>query len=109
MQAGRLNKRVTIQSRATTTDAYGEDVVTGWTTVAMVWAAVEPLQGREFWAQQQIQSEVTTRVRIRYLSGVVPEMRVLYGSRALDIKSVIDPRERHAEMQLMCAEGVTDG
>ena len=111
LKPGRMNKRIIIQQEVVGNppqDAYGVPNTT-WGTFATVWAAVEPLQGREFWAQQQVQSEITTRVRIRYLAGVTSKMRILYGSRILNIKSPIDPKERHAEMQLMCSEGVNDG
>lgn len=108
MEAGRLDKRVTIQSMTAARNAIGEPVHT-WADVATVWGAVEPVQGREFWEQQQVQSEVTTRIRIRYLAGVTAAMRVTYAGRIYNIRSVIDPRERHDEMQLMCATGVNDG
>ncbi|EFM92267.1 hypothetical protein appser6_8470 [Actinobacillus pleuropneumoniae serovar 6 str. Femo] len=32
-------------------------------------------------------------------------MRVKYGEKILDIYSVIDSKERHEEIQLMCKEG----
>lgn len=110
MNAGMLNKRITIQEKAANSPAYDEygQPSEAWATFAVVWAAVEPIQGREFWAQQQVQSEVTIRIRIRYLSGVRPDMRILYGSRVFSVESVIDPKERHAEMQLMCSEGPKD-
>lgn len=109
MNVGRLNKRVTIQERTTTENEYGEPIIT-WVNVASdIAAAVEPLQGRELFAAQQVQSEVTIRVRIRYRAGIKAAMRVLYGVRVLDIQSVIDPREKHAELQLLCAQGVTNG
>jgi SPP1 family predicted phage head-tail adaptor len=108
MDAGRLDKRVTIQSQASTRNAIGEPVKS-WSDFATVWAGVEPLQGREFWAQQQVQSAVTIRVRIRSLAGVTPAMRITFGSRVLNIEAVIDPRERGEEMQLMCSEGPTNG
>jgi SPP1 family predicted phage head-tail adaptor len=110
MSAGKLTKRVTIQQRAAGSpakDAFGAPV-TSWTTFAEVWASLEPVSGREFWAQQQVQSEVTIKVNIRYLAGVLPEMRILYGTRVLTIKHVIDPMERHDFLNLMCAEGVKD-
>ncbi len=108
---GRRNKQVTIQQKVTGSPAqnsYGEPQ-TSWEAVATdIWAAVEPIQGREFWAQQQVQSEVTVRVRIRYRSDIDAGMRVIYGSRILVIESVIDPKEAHEELQLMCSEGVRD-
>jgi SPP1 family predicted phage head-tail adaptor len=108
MKAGQLDRRVKLQTKGITQDAYGGAVVT-WSDAATVWAAVEPLYGREFFGAQQIDSEITIRVRIRYRAGVVPAMRVLYGSRVLDIRSVIDPKDRHEELQLMCSEGLTAG
>jgi len=111
IQAGKLNKRVTIQEFSAGSPAQDEngEPLGSWGTFKVVWAAIEPIQGNEFWAQQQVQSEVSHRVRIRYLSGVLAKMRVLYGSRILVIQAVIDPKEKHKEMQLMCSEGVKDG
>jgi len=103
MRIGRLRHRVIIQQVAESQDSTGAPLET-WGTFAEVWAGVEPLRGREFFASKQIQADVTTRIRIRYLAGVTPKMRVLWGSRVYLIDSVIDPEERHVEMQLMARE-----
>lgn len=95
--------RITLQELVTGQDEAGQPVQE-WQDVATVWAAVEPLRGREYWAAAQVQSEVTTRIRIRYRSGVRPDMRVLYDGRLYNINAVIDPEERHMELQLMCKE-----
>ena len=95
--------RITLQELVTGQDEAGQPVQE-WQDVATVWAAVEPLRGREYWAAAQVQSEVTTRIRIRYRSGVRPDMRVLYGGRVFNVTAVIDPEERHMELQLMCRE-----
>lgn len=111
MNAGRLNKRVVIEkpvSGSPTADTFGEPIIT-WDTLAEVWAAVEPLTGREFWAQQQVQNEITVRFRVRYRSDIEAGMRVSYNSKYFVIKAVIDPLEKHEELQLMTAEGVRNG
>jgi SPP1 family predicted phage head-tail adaptor len=95
--------RITLQELVTGQDEAGQPVQE-WQDVATVWGAVEPLRGREYFAAQQVQSEVTTRIRIRYRSGVRPDMRVLYDGRLYNINAVIDPEERHMELQLMCKE-----
>lgn len=105
MKAGKLRHRITIQKATEAPNAYGEMVQT-WGTFATVSASVEPLRGRELWAAGGQQARVTTRIRIRYLRGVTSKMRVLFGSRAFEIESIIDPEERNAEMQLMCQEWV---
>ena len=110
---GKLNKRITIQQLVASSPEFNSkgEPQRSWDTFQQVWASVNPLQGQEFWAQQQkqIKAETTIRVRIRYLSGVNAGMRVLYGSRILDIQNVIDPQEKHVEMQLMFSEGVSNG
>jgi len=55
---------------------------------------------------QQAKPQLTHMIEMRYLAGVQPKMRVLYGSRVMDIESAIDVGERHREMQLMVTEFV---
>lgn len=103
--AARFRHRVTIQQKGKVQDEYGQERE-DWMDVATVWAAVEPLRGREYFEAHQVQAEVTTRIRIRYRPGVRPDMRVVYNGRIFNIQSVIDPEERHRELQLMCREVV---
>ncbi len=103
MRAGQLKHRITIQSKSASQNTYGEEVIT-WADWATVWAAVEPLQGREFLDGKQITAEVTTRIRIRYRSGILPEYRVKFGSIYYDILSIIPLEERDREIHLMCQE-----
>jgi len=97
-----MRHRITLQSPSAELDATGQPA--SWNDVATVWAAVEPLRGREYFAAQQVNAETTTRIRIRYRAGVTSAMRGRYGSRTYDIVSVIDVDERHVELQLMCTE-----
>ncbi len=103
MDAGRLDKRVTLRSKVVAQDAWGAPVET-WSDVAIVWAAVEPLSGREFFAAAQVQAEQMQRITIRYRTGVTTAMRVAWAGRLFDITAVIDWRERHEALQLMCRE-----
>jgi SPP1 family predicted phage head-tail adaptor len=103
MQAGKLRHRITIQEPVTARNGYGEAITT-WTAVATVWASVEPLSGREFFAAEHVQSEVTHRVRMRWQSGITPDMRVLFGGRVLKVEAVINYGERRTDLQLMCQE-----
>lgn len=104
MRAGKLNKRVTIQTPATGQDETGEPL-TGWTNFVTegdgkVWASITDVTGREFLAASADQSEVQTKIGIRYLAGVLPSMRVLHGPVAYDIKSVLGQDNR--SLLLMC-------
>lgn len=97
----RCTRLVTVQSKSVTRDAYGGEVVT-WATFGTAWAAVEPMGGREFVAMQQAQSEASVRVRMPYLSGVLPTMRVLDGSNAYEILSVRNLDSRNEWLELLC-------
>lgn len=108
MQAGRLRHRVTVQRSTDSIDQYGDQTPT-WASLGTVWASVEPLSGREYFAAAQMQSEVSTRIVIRPISGVTltPKDRVKFGSRYFDIQSVINRDERNRELQLLCVERFT--
>ena len=74
-----------------------------------IWASVEPLSGRELFSAQEHHSEVTVRVRVRYRTGITAKMRVVFESKNYNILYVLDPEERHRELQLLCTEGLNDG
>ena len=102
MRAGLLRHRITLQAPMHQPGEWGGADATEWQDVATVWAAVEPIAGREFFAAAQAQSEVTHRVRIRCRSGVRADMRVSFGGRVLTIDAVLSLDG--GEMHLMCKE-----
>ena len=103
MNAGRLDKRIIIERLDATEDEIGQPVE-AWIPTYSVWAAIEPLQGREYISAMAVQAERTVRIRIRYLPGIVPSMRVLYQGRVFAIQSVINIREGNDELHLMARE-----
>lgn len=106
MDVGRLNRRITIQGKTVTRDAYGGESIS-WTDVATVWAAVLPIRGREYVAIREAGAELTTRFVIRYRQGVTPAMRVVHGGANYDIEQVIDTEDGHRFIELMArAEAV---
>lgn len=84
--AGRLRHRVRIESYEDRLDSNGQtiqDPDTGeisreWTTVATVWAAVEPLSAREFIQSQATQSQITAKIIIRHREGLDASMRLVH-------------------------------
>lgn len=108
MTAGRMRKRVTIQRLERTDDGYG-GIVETWVDVATVWAAVEPLTGRERYEAQQVQSDLSHKVTMRYRPGIMPQMRLVLKDRPLDIVAVINVEERNRWLELLCREVVPDG
>lgn len=105
MRAGLLRHRVRIETRVQAQDAYGQPVQ-DWAEVTTVWASVEPVSGREYWAAQQAQAEVTHRVvmRARELS---PAMRLVHRGRVLEVVAVRDIEERGRRIEVLTRERVT--
>jgi SPP1 family predicted phage head-tail adaptor len=101
MRAGKLRHRITIEAPTASQDEYGEPIPT-WAPLFTVWAAREDLAGREYFAAAQIQSEVTTKFRIRHRDGITAKMRVNDGGRLYDIAAVQDPEGRGRELILLC-------
>jgi SPP1 family predicted phage head-tail adaptor len=103
MNIGSMSKRVTIRSKTQISDGAGgwKD---SWVEVATVWASVEPLSGNEFFKAQQLQYSISHKVTIRYKAGITPKMDILYHGREFDIQNVIDPKERHEQLVLLCQE-----
>lgn len=105
-----MRHKVALQRATRTKDTTSGQVSLSWLTIATVRAAINPLSGREFFAAQQAKSNVSHRVTIRNSTDVndlTPKDRVLFGSRALNIVSVIRPEEQTGRhMDLMCEEAV---
>ena len=103
MRIGKLRHLITIEQVAETQDSDGS-VIETWSAFADVQASIEPISGREYFAAQTTQADVTHRISLRFIAGVIPKMRVKYGSRIFGILSAINVNERNRELQLMCRE-----
>lgn len=75
-----------------------------WATEHAIWAEIKPLSGRELVEAQQVVADASHLVTIRYLSGVTPQKRILFGTRELYIESVQNTDERRRELVLTCVE-----
>lgn len=116
MRAGALRHRITIQRRVETQGTTGE-VAWTWSDVADVYAAIEPISGREFFAAGQMQAPVDVRVRVRYRTGITEKMRVVFireweSPRRVDyfdIVAVLNRGMQDRELHLMCKARSAEG
>lgn len=103
IEAGRLDKRVILQT-ATETSGAGGTLTMSWADTVTVWASIEAGSGREFFAAQQMIPELSHVVTIRYRSGVTPKNRFTYGGRAFAIHAKANPMERDEQLVCYCSE-----
>lgn len=106
MNAGMLRHRIIIQKiDSTVLDECGASIpqYVDW---KKVWAAVEPLRGKEYLEAQKIRAETTYRIKIRYLNGITTNMQILFEDKILDIQNIIEINKQKKEIHLMCIERV---
>lgn len=95
MRAGKLDKRILIQSPPTGQDEETGEPLTVWadfvtdTPDHKVWASITDVSGREFLAAEVGQNQVQTKIGIRYRAGVLPSMRVVHGATTYNIEAVL--------------------
>ena len=112
MRAGRLRHRLELYSKEYTQDSYGAAITT-ITLQDTVWGGIEPIRGRELFAQQQIQSEIEVRIMLRY-TGSLNAMDTSWvikhplTGKFYDVLAVINTDTRNREWELMCRQGMSE-
>lgn len=102
--AGKLTKRVILQSFTSVSDGGGGTVDT-WADTATLWAAIRPLSGTERFQAQQVSANLTSEVEIRYRTGVNAQQRFKYGSRYFYIvQPPMNEGERNERLVCICEE-----
>lgn len=95
MRAGRLDRRITVQSLGPGRTPLG-DVTDQWTALTgmPIWARRVPLSGREYQSAtgDQRVAEDTVRYEIRYRADISADtrLRIVDGSRSYDIKHIAE-------------------
>lgn len=89
MLAGRLDREVDILESAGSQDDTGDDRRT-WSVVATIWAEKQDLAGKTFFAARQDNSEITTRFRMRWRTGLSADNRLRYDGVDYEIVSVAE-------------------
>ena len=103
MRSGRLRHLVEIWNPTTTADAMGGRTA-AYTLAESVYAEVMPLSAKEYFANQQVQSTVTHRVRMRYTSNLTPKSRIVHDSRTFEVTYYRNVEERDEMVEAMCTE-----
>lgn len=110
MAGGALRHRVQLHEPVVQIDAdTGEPVITDWLDHGQVWAAIEPVSGREWLQSAEFREGVTTRIRIRWRDDVTSMWRVIHtrtsGDTVYGIDAVLPRYEGMSELHLMCSSG----
>lgn len=109
--ASKLSVRIRIERKSVTHDPqYGTEQV-NWTEFACVWAKVKDiLPSRAERMADHIQiARRPARIRIRYLAGITPDMRVIIAGRIHQIIAGPSMLGRREAIELMVEEHSSEG
>jgi SPP1 family predicted phage head-tail adaptor len=105
-----LTRQVDIEQRTDTVNGLGEGVPTWTVAHSGVWAQMQPVRGREFFAAGQMQTPADVRWRIRWRAGVTANMRIIASGLPYEIVGEpIDVDGARQTLELMCTTGIRDG
>lgn len=106
--ATRLRHRLTLQQEIKTADGAG-GYVRSWQNVADLWAEIDSANGKSYGHEKlyagQVQAEISHKVMIRYRSGISTAMRLLFGNRVFNIRSIRNVQENNDVLELLVEEG----
>lgn len=101
MQAGKLDRRITLQRLTDGVDEIGQPVQ-AWANVSNVWANVRYLSGIQTIKSDALVSIAKASIRIRRRTDVVAGMRALLGSTVFEIKAVLPDEQGREWVDLVC-------
>lgn len=102
MQAGKLDRLITIQKRTAAVDGWGGPLPEAWEDVVTVWADFRHKSGSETIRADAETSTVRASVRIRWRTNVDAGMRVKVGSAFYEIEAVMPDLAGRVFVDLVC-------
>jgi len=102
-RVGQRRTLISIQQETATSDGMGGKTVV-WSEFAKVYARQIIRRADANTIADQIESVQYSRWDIRYLDGVTPKMRLVVGSRVMEINAVYDPSQKRERLEIVCTE-----
>lgn len=87
MKGGRLDRRITVQSKTENTDAYGQRVLS-WSTFLSIWSNPVQSNGKEQTDDNNRSTERKVNFRVRYNNTITNEMRIIWESDYYKIEDI---------------------
>ncbi len=115
LPAGKLRHRVKLESPTYSQNTTTGEMTPSWTDEGTVSASIEPSSAREFIAAQAAQSQIDTRIVIRYRDDVAANWRATHMVNGApwayyNIHGVLSDKESGREyLTLPCSTGVNTG
>lgn len=103
-RAQELNRKITFQQLTIEQDPSTGAMIEVWADYTSVFAKVEPLLGREFWAAAATQSEDSIKFTIRHRGDLNTAMRIAFDGKDFNITSIQNIRSANRETLIYSKE-----
>ena len=100
---GDLRERVQVQRVTNTRDSMG-GIIESWSTIATLYAMVEPMRAGEQFRRQQIQADADWKVSIRYRGDIHPADRLVWRTRTMQVVGMTNDDMRRRFSIIACKE-----
>lgn len=100
--SSQLNTVIAFQKKAVS--GKGIDRAKKWEGFCQVWASIRPVSASEIIKSNREEMNITHRIKIRYMSGLSSDMRIVFGTRKFDINSIININEASREIEILAVE-----
>ena len=105
---GKLRNKITIQNNVLSADAYG-GFTRANTTFITAFAQIKPKSAKQVFNEQsgeKINNPQDFEFTIRYRANISTAMRILFGTRTFDIKSIENDNEYDKYIKLVATENI---
>ena len=106
IRSGDLNRRITFQAKGAATGGFMGAGQREWEPVATVWAQVIemlPSRGERLVGELNI-AQRPSRIRIRYRTDITADMRIIYGTRTMEIMAPPVELGRREGLEIMAQD-----
>jgi SPP1 family predicted phage head-tail adaptor len=111
VDAGKLNRRIQIQTQTTTQDGFGQPLE-AWATVYTCWASIDVQNSQLLYSTAEFVDKVAHRITCRWTSSVViaASQRIVYTEASTgvvhtyEIEAVLNDKQANWMLILMCYE-----
>jgi head-tail adaptor len=114
VQAGKLNRRIQIQSQSATValDAFQQPTPAAWETIYSCWASIDIQASQLLYSTAEFLSKVTFRITMRWTSSVVisAKDRIVYTEpttgvvHTYEVIAPLNTKAGNRELVLLCYE-----
>ena len=94
MNIGELNRRIEVLEFQEDRDDFG-GVVGEWVIIGRVWANIIPKNNGETLTNQQVKSNQTVKITVRFYAGLSTKHRIKYLDKLYEIVGIIDKETFH--------------